>query len=76
MSKNETEHRAAGHSCLPHGRRAMTGHTIYRTAAPAWLRLARHRVAAEAGFIALILAAGFALDRLAGVILTVLEKFA
>lgn len=54
----------------------MTGHTIHRTAAPALIRLARHRVAAEAGFITLVLAAGFALDHLAGVILTVLENFA
>lgn len=49
--------------------------TTYRTAAPAWLRFARHRAAAEAGFIALVLAAGFALDRLAGVVLIVLENF-
>ena len=54
----------------------MPGYTAYRTAAPTWLRLARHRAAAEAGFIALVLGAGFALDRLAGVILTVLENFA
>ena len=52
----------------------MTGHTIYRTTAPALVRLARHRAAAEAGFITLVLAAGFALDRLAGVVLTVLER--
>jgi hypothetical protein len=54
----------------------MTGHTIYRTAAPAWRRVARHRAAAEAGFIAAILAAGFVLNRLAGVVLTALENFA
>lgn len=54
----------------------MTGYTTHRTAAPAIVRLARSKPAAEAGFIALTLAAGFALDRLAGVILTVLEKFA
>jgi len=54
----------------------MTGHTIHRTAPPMVVRLARHRAATEAGFIALVLGAGFALDRLAGIVLTVLENFA
>lgn len=54
---------------------SLAGYTTYRTAAPALVRLARHRAAAEAAFIALVLAAGFALDRLAGVVFTVMENF-
>lgn len=54
---------------------SLAGYTTYRTSAPALVRLARHRVAAEAGFIALVLAAGFALDRLAGVVIAVFEQF-
>jgi len=54
----------------------MTGYTTYRTTAPALVRLARSKSAAEVGFVALILLAGFALDGLASVILTVLERFA
>jgi len=53
----------------------MTKYTTYRTTAPALVRLARSKPAAEAGFVALILLAGFALDRLAGIVLTVLENF-
>lgn len=60
---------------MTHRTRALAGYTAYRTSAPALLRLVRSKPAAEAGFIALILSAGFALDRLAGVILTVLENF-
>jgi len=55
---------------------SLAGYTTYRTSAPALVRLARHRAAAEAAFIALVLCAGFALDRLAGVVLTVMENFA
>lgn len=54
----------------------MTGYTKHRTATPALVRLARTQAAANAGFLTLILAAGFAVDRLAGVLLTVLENFA
>jgi len=61
---------------MKHRPLTLAGYTTYRTAAPALVRLARHRVAAEAGFITLVLAAGFALDRLACIILTVLENFA
>lgn len=53
----------------------MPGYQTYRTAAPALVRLARTQVAVNAGFLVLILAAGFAVDRLAGVLLTVLENF-
>ncbi|MDN4061455.1 hypothetical protein QPK31_24850 [Massilia sp. YIM B02769] len=52
----------------------MPGYTIYRTTAPAVVRLARSKPAAEAGFITLILLAGLALDGLAGIVLTVLEN--
>jgi hypothetical protein len=55
---------------------SLAGYTTYRTAAPALVRLARHRAAAEAAFIALVLGAGFALDRLAGVVIAVFEQFA
>jgi len=54
----------------------MTGYTTHRTSAPALVRLARSKPAAEAGFVALILLAGFALDGLASITLTVLENFA
>ncbi len=53
----------------------MPGYQTYRTAAPMLVRLIRTREAANAGFLALILAAGFAIDRLAGVLLTVVENF-
>ena len=54
----------------------MPSYQTYRTAAPALLRLARSTGAANAGFLTLILAAGFAIDRLAGVLITVVENFA
>ena len=54
----------------------MPGYTIYRTSAPALVRLARSKPAAEAGFVTLILLAGLALDGLAGVVLTVVARFA
>ena len=54
----------------------MTGYTTHRTTAPALVRLARSKPAAEAGFVTLILLAGFALDGLAGVVLTVAARFA
>lgn len=53
----------------------MPGYTTYRTTAPALVRLARSKPATEAGFVTLILLAGFALDGLAGIVLTVLENF-
>ncbi len=53
----------------------MTGYTTYRTTAPAFVRLARTKPAAEAGFVTLILLAGFALDGLAEIVLTVLKNF-
>jgi len=53
----------------------MTGYTVHRTTAPALVRLARSKSAAEAGFVTLILLAGLALDGLAGIVLTVLENF-
>lgn len=56
--------------------RSLAGHVAYRTAAPALVRLARSKPAAEAGFIALVLAGGFALDRLAGIVIAVFEQFA
>lgn len=52
------------------------GYTTHRTAAPALIRLARSKPAVEAGFIALVLGASFAVDRLAGIVLTVMENFA
>lgn len=53
----------------------MPGYQIYRTAAPTLVCLARTPAAANAGFLAMIIAAGFAIDRLLGVLLTVLENF-
>lgn len=53
----------------------MPGYQTYRTTAPALVRLARTKEAANAGFLSLILAAGFAIDRLASVLLTVVENF-
>lgn len=54
----------------------MPGYQTYRTAAPAWLRLARGSAATNAGFLALVLGAGFAIDRLAWVLVTVFRGFA
>lgn len=54
----------------------MPGYQTYRTAAPALVRLARTQEAVNAGFLTLILAGGFAIDRLAGVLMTVVENFA
>lgn len=51
----------------------MTGYTTHRTAAPALIRLVRSKPAAEAGCIALVLGAGFALDRLAGIVIAVFK---
>ena len=56
--------------------RSLVGHIAYRTSAPALVRLARHRIAAEAGFIALVLGTGFALDGLAGIVIAVFKQFA
>ncbi|MGG7603511.1 hypothetical protein [Massilia sp. BKSP1R2A-1] len=53
----------------------MPGYQTFRTAAPALVRLARTRAAANAGFLAMILVGGFVIDRLFGVLLTVLEIF-
>lgn len=53
----------------------MPGYQTFRTAAPALVRLARTRGAANAGFLTLFLAGGFAVDRLLGVLLIVLDKF-
>lgn len=60
---------------MTHRTRSLAGYTAYRTSAPALLRLLRSKPAAEAGFIALILSTGFALDRLAGVVITVADRF-
>ena len=51
----------------------MPGYTTYRTAAPAWVRLARGSAATNAGFLALILGAGYAVDRLVWVLMTALK---
>jgi len=53
----------------------MPEYQTYRTEAPALVRLARSAGAANAGFFTLILAGGFAVDRLLGVLFTVLENF-
>ena len=53
----------------------MPGYQTYRTATPALVRLARSRAAGNVGFLTLILAGGFAVDRLLGVLFTVLENF-
>lgn len=54
----------------------MPGYQTYRTAAPALVRLARTQGVANAAFLALIIAAGFAIDRLAWILMTVLENLA
>ena len=54
----------------------MPGYTTYRTTAPGLVRLARTNGAANAGFLSLILSAGFAFDRLAGILITVVENLA
>ena len=53
----------------------MPGYQTFRTTAPALVRLARTRAAANVGFLAMVLAAGFAIDRLLSVLFTVLENF-
>lgn len=54
----------------------MPGYQTYRTAAPALVRLARTSGAANVGFLAMILSSGFAVDRLVGILITVVENFA
>jgi hypothetical protein len=54
----------------------MPGYQTYRTAAPALVRVMRGQAVVNTGFLALILAAGFAIDRLAGTLIIVVENFA
>ena len=55
--------------------RSLAGYATYRTTAPVLVRLARTQATAHAGFLALILAGGFAVDRLAGVLIFIVESF-
>lgn len=54
----------------------MPGYTTYRTTAPALVRLARTNGTANAGFLALILSAGFAFNHLAGILMNVSKNLA
>ena len=56
------------HECM------MRGYQTSRTVAPTVVRLARTSAVANAAFLALILSAKFAIDRLAGILIIVMEN--